>query len=180
MGDDRRSTLEAKVRPGEFWLIEKTSATELCSFDRGALSSADIVVYDRPLAALVAQVLPIGGYAEPLSCDGTARPAISPRALRFAAEGWRVAQLLETSRGDSQKLRDAVKALIQSYANDLPLLAIAKKAVDGHQRWHGCLRDLPELIDDLPADDPLTVIFGPLPVGYPAPTHAFTGNGLAG
>src|SRR5689334_20747944 len=94
------SRLEATVRPGEFWLIEKTSVTELCSFDRGALSSADIVIYDRPLAAWVAQVLPIGGYAEPLSRNGTAGAAISPRALRFAAEGWRVAQLFETRHGD--------------------------------------------------------------------------------
>jgi hypothetical protein len=180
MGDDRRSTLEATVRPGEFWLIEKSSAAELCSFDRGALSSADIVVYDRPLASLVAQVLPIGGYAEPLSRDGTARPAISPRALRFAGEGWRVAQLLETRHGDSQRLRDAVKALIQLYADDLPLAAIAKGAVESPRSWQGCLRDLPELIDDLTAADSLTVILGPLPVGFPAPTHAFAGNGLAG
>src|SRR5262245_22309278 len=98
-GSTSGSSLEAGVRPGEFWLIEKPPETELCSFDRGALKSADIVIYDRALAALVAQVLPIGGYAEPLSRNGTTRPGISPRALRFAAEGWRVAQLFEDRRG---------------------------------------------------------------------------------
>ena len=180
MGDNRPSRLEATVQPGELWLIDQPSGTELCQFDREALSSADIVIYDRPLAALVAQVLSLGGYAEPLSCDDTARLTVSPRALRFAREGWRVVQLFEARRGDNQRLHDAAEAFTQLAVDDLPLLAIAKRAADGHLRWHGSLHDLPELIGKLAADDPLTVIFGPLAVGYSAPVHAFVGNGLAG
>jgi hypothetical protein len=168
------------VQPGEYWLIEHHPATGLCSLDRSALSSADIVIFDRPLAALVAQVLPISGYAEPLSRNSGVQPAISPRALRFAGEGWRVVQLLEARHGDNQRLHDAVKSLIQLHIDDLPLLAIAKRAVDGQQLRDGRLHNLPEFIDEFAADDPLTLILGPLVAGGAAPPHAFAGNGLAG
>jgi hypothetical protein len=180
MGEDERSKLAATVQPGEYWLIEQPLGEGLSSLDRSALSSADIVIYDRPLAALVAQVLPIGRYAEPLLVNGGPQLVVSPRALRFATEGWRVAQLLEARRGDNQRLRDAVEALIQLQADDLPLLAIAKRAVDGQQLRGGCLHSLPELIDRFAADDPLTLILGPLVAGCAAPPYAFAGNGLAG
>ena len=180
MGGDERSKLAATVRPGEYWLIEQSPGKELSSLDRSALSSADIVIYDRPLATLVAQVLPIGRYAEPLFHNGEVQPAVSPRALRFAAEGWRVAQLLEARRGDKQRLHDAVEALIRLQAGDLPLLAIAKRAVDEQRLQDGRLRNLPELIDKFAADDPLTLILGPLVAGCVAPPYAFGGNGLAG
>ena len=89
-------------------------------------------------------------------------------------------QLLEARHGDNQRLRDAVKSLIQLHVDDLPLLAIAKRAVDGQQLRDGRLHDLPELIDEFGADDPLTLILGPLVAGGAAPSHAFAGNGLAG
>jgi siroheme synthase len=180
MGEDERSKLAATVQPGEYWLIEQPPGKSLCSLDRRALSSADIVIYDRPLAALVAQVLPIGRYAEPLFHSSEPQPAVSPRALRFAAEGWRVAQLFVARYGDTQRLRDAFEALIQLRPDDLPLVAIAKSAVDGQQLCHGSLRHLPELIDKLAANDPLTLILGPFGAGCAAPPHAFAGNGLAG
>jgi len=168
------------MQPGEFWLIEQPAGEKLCSLDRAALSSADIVIYDRRLGALVAQVLPIGRYAEPLFHADEAQPAVSPRALRFAAEGWRVVQLLEARRGSNQRLFNAMEALIQLQGDDLPLLAIAKRGVDGQQLHDGSLRDLLELIDKFAADDPLTLILGPLVAGCVAPPYAFAGNGLAG
>ena len=180
MGEDEPSKLAATVRPGEYWLIEQPPRKELSSLDRSALSSADIVIYDRPLAAVVAQVLPIGRYAEPLFHNHEAVPVVLPRALRFAAEGWRVAQLLEARRGDKQRLHDAVEALIQLQAGDPPLLAIAKRAVDEQRLQDGRLHNLPELIDKFAADDPLTLILGPLVAGGAAPSYAFAGNGLAG
>jgi hypothetical protein len=179
-GEDERSKLAATVQPGEYWLIEQPLGKGLSSLDRSALSSADIVIYDPSLAALVAQALPIGRYAEPLFDNGEPQAAVSPRALRFAKEGWRVAQLLDARRGNNQRLRDAVEALIQLQADDLPLLAIAKRTVDGQQLRGGCLHSLPELIDKFAAGDPLTLILGPLVAGIAAPSHVFAGNGLAG
>ena len=50
MREDRQSSLDPAIRPGQIWLIEQPSATVLFSFDRDALISADVVIYDRALA----------------------------------------------------------------------------------------------------------------------------------
>ena len=44
----------------------------------------------------------------------------------------------------------------------------------------GCLRNSFDLIDEFGDDDPLTLVFGPLVIRYPAPAYAFAANGLAG
>jgi siroheme synthase len=182
MREDRQSSLEPAVRPGQIWLIEQPSATALFPLDRDALISANVVIYDRALAPLVARFLPIGTYAEPLSLDAQAAGlAISPRALQFAAEGWSVVQLVEARPGRCRRLHDAVGALMPlSGGDDLPLLVIAKTAADRHRRWDGCLRNGSDLIDEFADDDPLTLVFGPLVIRYSAPAYAFAANGLAG
>jgi len=182
MREDRQSSFEPVIRPGQIWLIEQPPTTTLFLLDRGALISANVVIYDRALAPLVARCLPIGAYAEPLSLDAQAAgSAISPRALQFAAEGWSVVQLVEARPGRRERLLDAVGALRPlSGGDDLPLLAIAKTAADRHRRWEGCLRNCSDLIDELGDDDPLTLVFGPFVVRYPAPAYAFAANGLAG
>ena len=100
--------------------------------------------------------------------------------LRFASDGWRVAQLLESRLGTNHRLHDAVEALIRLHADDLPLRAIAKRADDRQELRDGRLHNLLELIGEFAADDPLTLILGPLVAGCVAPPHAFAGNGLAG
>jgi siroheme synthase len=184
MREDWQSSLEPEpaIRPGQIWLIEQPSASVLFPLDRGALSSANVVIYDRALAPLVARFLPIGTYAEPLSLNAEgASSAISPRALQFAAEGWSVVQLVESRPGRRERLHDAVAALMPlSCGADLPLLAIAKTAADRPRRWDGCLRNCSDLIEEFGDEDPLTLVFGPLAIRYPAPAYAFAANGLAG
>ena len=83
MCDYRSARQPQTVEPGQIWLVEQDPAWPLSAVDRDALTSANVMIYDRALAPLVAQVLPIGGYAEPLPATGhAAGPAISPRALR--------------------------------------------------------------------------------------------------
>ena len=179
MRENQQSSVEPAIKPGQIWLIEQSSATTLFPLDRGALTRADVVIYDRALAPLVARFLPIGAYAEPLSLQA-AGSAISRRALQFAAEGWSVVQLVEARPGRRQRLRDAVGALTPlSGGDDLPLLAIAK-AAGPHRQWDECLRNSSDLIDEFGDDDPLTFVFGPLFFRYPARAHAFAANGLAG
>lgn len=171
-----------KVRPGQIWLIEQTAATGLFSVDRGALASANVVLYDPALAPLVARALPIGSYAEALPPDAEAAgPAISPRALRFAADGWSVVQLVEARRGWRERMHDMVACLGPANgAGDLRVQVIAKTAVDRCRNRDACLPELAELIDEFDDDDLLTVVFGPLSVRYPQQACAFTANGLAG
>src|SRR5437868_10222513 len=95
MRENRPSPHLPSVDPGQIWLIEHDPVTALGAFDRAVLTHANVVLYDRTLAPLVAQVLPIGAYAEPLSAATIAAgPTVAPRALDFAAEGWSVVQLV--------------------------------------------------------------------------------------
>ena len=180
MRANQYSSARITVKPGQVWLIEHSLARPLLPGDRAALTSADVVIYDRALAPVVASVLPIGAYAEAASLDVShAGRAISTRALGFAFDGWSVAQLVEPHADRSVRLRlasDAVMSL--GCAGDLPVQVIAKGTLFRHRALDTCLRSLASL--EFADDDLLTLVFGPLVVRYPAPSHAFTANGLAG
>jgi len=183
MHEDQQSNRGGAVEPGQIWVIEQISDAAICPLDRDALTSANVVVYDRALAPLVATILPLGGYAEPLSRDPrTAGSAISPRALEFAADGWSVVQLVEAHTGCRKRLEGAVAALRPvDGGGDLPVRVIAKGATANHwQTRDASVRNLSGLVDELAGEDPLTVIFGPLSLRQPARSQAFTANGLAG
>src|SRR6267378_806939 len=83
MREDRPLPLTS-VDPGQIWLIEHDPSAALAALDRAVLTRANVVLYDRALAALVAQALPIGAYAEPLpATSAAAGPAIAPRARDY-------------------------------------------------------------------------------------------------
>jgi hypothetical protein len=87
MRDDRPSLDLPSIEPGQIWLIEHDPGEAFCRFDGAVLGQANVVLYDRALAPLVAQALPIGAYAEPLpGAAPAAGPAIAPRA-RFRGRG---------------------------------------------------------------------------------------------
>jgi hypothetical protein len=168
------------INPGEIWVVEQDAASPLSALDREALINANAVIYDRALAPLVAQILPMGAYAEPLAITvSAARAAISPRALELAGEGWSVVQLVEARPGRRGRLHVMPPALIRANGAGLPVLVIAKTAAR-YQEWDVSLDALPELIDEFGDDDLLTLIFEPIAARYPTRTHAFTANGLAG
>ena len=182
MRENRRMEDGPNIQPGQIWLIEQTTATGLLALDRGAFAGADVVLYDRALAPLLALLLPLGGYAEPLSVDADeGDPAISPRALKLAADGWSVVQLVEPSRRWRERLRRAAAALVPlNGADSLTIQLVAKTAAARYRSREACAPDLPELVDALVEDELLTLIVGPLAGSTPAAACAFLGNGLAG
>jgi hypothetical protein len=91
MREDRSDLQAPAVLSGQIWLIEHNPDFPLSAPDRDALAQANVVLFDRTLASLVIEVLPLGTYAEPLPAGSS---ALSPRALEFAAEGWGVVQLV--------------------------------------------------------------------------------------
>ena len=131
MRDNQYSSARITVKPGQVWLIEHSLARPLLPGDCAALTSADVVIYDRALAPVVASVLPIGAYAEAASLDVShAGRVLSMRALGFAFDGWSVAQLVEPHTDRSARLRLASDALMAlGCAGDLPVLVIAKGAL---------------------------------------------------
>ncbi|HTV90700.1 MAG TPA: hypothetical protein VME41_16920 [Stellaceae bacterium] len=85
---------------GRLCVIEQPAGAGECSpLTRAALAGADVVFYHRSLASLVCALLPRGRYNEPLpDGDATAAPA---RAVRLAADGWNVVQLVLPRHGGS-------------------------------------------------------------------------------
>jgi hypothetical protein len=182
MRDIQYSGARTTVKPGQVWLIEHISARALFPFDRAVLTGADVVIYDRALAPVVASLLPLGTYAEPMPLD--ASPAgfvISARAFGFAFDGWSVAQLVEPYADRRLRLRLTSDALVSlGCPGELPVQVVTKRTPGRHRELDTCLRTLPCLADDFADDDLLTLVFGPLVVRYPASSHAFAANGLAG
>jgi hypothetical protein len=88
------------VVPGQLWLIELDAACPMPVAAHQVLDRANVVIYDRILGDMVAQGLPLGGYAEPAL---GAEPAAA-RSVRFARDGWSVARLLPA--GLSPRERD--------------------------------------------------------------------------
>jgi len=182
MRDYRSARQPPTVDPGQIWLAEQDPAWPLSAVDRDALTNANVVIYDRALAPLVVQVLPIGGYAEPLPVAGHATgPAISQRALALAGEGWSVAQLVEASPSGRLRMRILPPALVRAGgAGDLPVRVIAKAAADRCRVLDLGLHELSEFLGEFAKDELLTLVFGPVFARGAVQAHAFTANGLAG
>jgi hypothetical protein len=181
MRDDGLLRQLPTIEPGQIWLVEHDPA-ELSLLDRAILAGANVVLYDRALAPVLAQSLPLGAYAEPLPPTvAGAAPAIGARALDFAAEGWSVVQLVSAGPAWRARLAILPPALIRAHRNGgLPVRVIAR-GVSGHNHQGDAgISELAELLPTFSADARLTLIFGALVTQYRMPAHAFTANGLAG
>jgi hypothetical protein len=85
--------MQPMIKPSRIRVVELNPTETLAAVDRAALGDADVVLFERALAPLVAEAVPPMAYAEPLSAEFQAAPSqISPRAAKLAAEGWRVVQ----------------------------------------------------------------------------------------
>jgi len=173
MRDDVRLGEQPVVLPGQVWLAEQIPGADLFAIDRAALADANVILYDRRLTGRVAELLPLGTYAEPLSF--AAGGGISQRALHFAGEGWSVVQLVLREPGRPPALHRI------GLRPELPVTAIAKHTAGPDRRDEASLAELDRLVDGA-GDDLLTLVLGPL---APVPAvarlgHLFTAFGLAG
>ena len=171
-------SLEAPAAAGQIWLVEHEIGRPLAGGDRAALTGANVVLYQRELAPLVASLLPVGSYAEP-----TEEAGLSPRAVTFAGEGWSVAQRLQSGDGLEarlQRLSEALAAL--GRLGDLPISVTVKPAVGRPRELDASVRTAASILADVAREGMLTLVFGPLPLRFAAAgrAHAFTANGLAG
>jgi len=173
--------------PGQLWLVEAASNNApLAAFDRAALTRANIVIYDRTLAPIVAALLPLGGYAEPAPAERSGDVAVSARSLHFALDGWSVVELVATRTSAAARaawLKAAARQLLAASGGSgrLPVLLVADSGSGTRQET---ATDLAALagggIDAVGIAGRLTVLFGA--IGRPAAPHlsAVLSNGLAG
>jgi hypothetical protein len=176
--DNGRSDESVRLEPSQIWLIEAPVTRGLSALDRRVLCRADAVLYDRALAPLIADVvLAGGGYAEPLPKEAEAvAPAISARAFKLACDGWSVVQLVQPRR---QRLRRVAEELRRfDGTGNFTIRLIEKAATDPFQIREVRLCDLPELVNGVGENEPLSAVVGPLAGGASAACFAFTG--LAG
>lgn len=177
MDGDWRISLAPTIRPGQIWLAAVTGADDLDEAARDAIANANVVIYERSLAPLVARLLPFGAYAEPLPRGmPDSGSALSPRALEFAALGWSVVQLAGARPGWLARLRAAAASAMRvDRAASLPVRVLGGRCISD-----GFVDDLPSLIRSFAEDDFPTLVFGPFGAWFPAASLVFTANGLAG
>jgi hypothetical protein len=190
-GRDRPANAVAPAAgPGRLYLIECCGGElGLTAAEQEALVGANIVVYERPLAALVAAVLPLGGYAEPAPDAG--QPPDSPvfeRCLKFALDGWSVVQLMQRRPGAERAkwIEEAAAQLVSAgVSSDIPVLVRVDAACGGPLTIETQLRSAHAVIADQGLAGGvemggLMLVLGPSAAGPAPQVYAFAANGLAG
>jgi hypothetical protein len=182
MYDNGPSGDDLNLRHGELWLIEYRT-TGLPMLEARALAGADVVLYDRALAPILAGLLPLGRYAEPVAAmaDDDAA-AVPPRALKLATEGWRVVHLGEPCPERRRRLRHAAEALSLFGGNGRPVVRLVARTAGDLPLVDGEVRFLDRAETDAgdAENEPLTLIVGPLATSPAVACYAFAANGLAG
>jgi hypothetical protein len=166
------------------WLIE-LSPTEgnLSPLERRAITTTNVVIYDRTLEAIVAATLPLGGYAEPAASSKTPDQA-TERCLGFVFDGWKVTRLVEHDLAKGQRAR-RIRHLSERLAagnrsNDLPVL-LFKHASDGTYREieeHLC--GLDTRFSAVSSEERVTIVFGAISTATARNLGAILSNGRAG
>lgn len=177
---------EPVIEPGQIWLVECAPAS-LCAVHMRLLARANVVLYEGPLLAALAAALPLGLYAEKLQATGESGPAIAPRALRFAADGWSVLQLVERRARWRRLLRSVTEELYRADGMS-PLPAAGTITAGRYRQLDGIPADLAAVVAELGPDELLSLTFASpgRPAGAssvpcpPVSGQAFTANGLAG
>jgi hypothetical protein len=176
--------------PGRLYLIERCGGDlGLTAAEQQALVCANIIVYERSLASLVAGVLPLGAYAEPAPEAGQAqdRPVFE-RCLKFALDGWSVVQLMER-RSPTERARwiqDAAAQLVTAgVSSDIPVLVLVDAACGGPLTIETQLGSAHAVIADRGLPDGVIMggvmlVLGPIAAGPAPQVYAFAANGLAG
>jgi len=172
-----------EIGPGQLWLIElavENSAPPKLAHH--ALASANVVIYDRVLAAMVAALLPRGGYAEPAPEDPQGPGA--ERCVHFVRDGWSVVRLLRapaTLEMRAERVRDVVQHLGAAKApGNLPVSVLAASDDGACEKTDARLRDLAASIAAHRLDKRLTIVIGAIGSSAGPRLYAVAANGLAG
>ncbi len=169
------------VAAGQLWLVELLPGAEPSPRERRALTTANVLIYDRALADTVAAMLPLGAYAEPAMSTSRALD----RSLRFVLDGWSVVRVIDATSTPLRQRLDQIRALSAQLlaagsAAQLPILLFAGTDSRRVRQTEAQLGTLDAIIAKCDPEDHLTLVFGAIR-GRSARTLAFaSSNGLAG
>ena len=169
------------VSAGQVWLVELPIEGAPFAPACHVLDSANVVIYDRALADIIADALPLHGYAEPAA---TRNEAAAARCVHFARDGWSVARLLPTrlpQRERTRRVQDFIDEIAAAGISGRLAVSILAEGADGiEERLESRFDDLVAVIASYPRDTRLAIVIDAFPSGIAARLHAVAANGLAG
>jgi hypothetical protein len=176
------------AQPSQLWLVEMLPGeAQSAPLEYHALTAANVVFYDRALAATVARLLPLGGYAEPAPERNAAGESALERCVGFVRDGWSVAWLAYPGvagvGGRADKFRRISERLL---ALDMPaaLSASVFTGVGGgaYERCRARLDELARGVDARRFDGcgAVTIVFDAVEAGAGPRFPIASANGLAG
>jgi len=172
------------VQPGKLWLVEfPLTEPVLSPLEYRALTTANVVIYDRSLEKAVARALPLGSYAEP----ATPGHAGWERAIRFARDGWSVAKLVDVAASfHLQKISQIdrlTEGLLPPWSpSPLPVLMFANLGGQLYERTEIEFGELGAILDfrNVGQNPSRTIIFDMAEGGASPRFSIASANGLAG
>jgi hypothetical protein len=157
-------------------------AERRCSpLEHRALTTANVIIYDHGLAAIVAGILPLGSYAEPAPSGEIAADRVWERCLRFAREGWSVVRLVHP-QGRVRRTRHLSERLRAAKGPpDLPVSIFANIG-GGYEKSEARLDGLSDIVNGYSGRQPLalTLVLNVPGAGAAPRFSVVSSNGLAG
>jgi hypothetical protein len=173
------------IRPGELWLVEHSSTDpQLSRLGHHAITSANVVIYDRTLHPIVAENLSRGGYAEPASWPVEAIDRTFDRCIQFARDGWSVVWFVDHGLpcvARSERIGRLVDRLIGAgYPASQSAMLFVSENRSIRQQTETELDTLGIVVDATTCEDCLAIAFAAVGAGAAPHLHAISSNGLAG
>jgi hypothetical protein len=170
------------IRPGELWLVEHSSTdSRLPPLVRHAITSADVVIYDRALYSAVAANLPVGGYAEPASWPHGAVDIAADRCIQFSRDGWSVVRLADHAALRDGGISRLVKRMVSAGCPvSMSVRVFANAAGNIPRQTETELGNLGTVIDSTAPEVHITIAFAAIGTGVVPHFYAISSNGLAG
>ena len=167
------------VGRGELWLLSLPLPGQAAlAFAHSALTTANVIIFDRALAHVAAALLPLGGYAEPAGGDGM------DRSIQFARDGWSVVRLVAAGSPGSRLAERARAAVARLRASGAPAALNVTRfaATDSDQLSRVDLRlgSIDGLVDEIDDSRPQAVVFENFACRCTAALSVSVANGLAG
>jgi hypothetical protein len=168
-----------EVRPGQLWYVELPSTEPAVSpLEYRALTTANVVVYDRALEPAVASSLPLGAYAEP----APPRDGAIERCLSFARDGWSVARLVDPGGQRLGIIRQLSERLLKFEASAALAVSVFANTDGSYEKIAAELGELREVMDahSFGPAVTLTIVFAGIGAGTAPRFVVASANGLAG
>ena len=174
-----------RIQPGQLWVVEQSSTDpDLSPLGHHAITSANVVIYDRSLYPIVAANLPLGGYAEPASLPDGVPDRTFDRCIQFARDGWSVVRFVDHGQphdARSRRIGRLVDRLIDAGCPSSQSVSLFVNANGSLPRQTETELDtLGIAIDAATSEDCLAIAFTAVGAGAAPHLHAISSNGLAG